>query len=250
MKKLLLIALLFISVKSFAQVTFEQSYPLRGWLYKSTSTEWDYCTEVNNEVSLYDINHNLIESFSPTIPSGYSFVAIWSLSKNLFSLDNKYTIGYTCSNSSSGIYESLVSEDDGITLLQVDSAYGGEVYNTSAGTKLLLVKGPFNATYSVYSLPGTFYATDIAHPQGSGSDVGNAFLNPTTDAIHLPYSLNNGDQGELDIVNMNGQTVKQYKVTGAFNDVLIYGNDLPKGSYLYYLSANGTKSEAKQFVVQ
>ena len=250
MKKILLISLLLLSVKGFAQITLEQTYPIYTYGFKVASNEWNYCNVTGNTLNIYSLNHSFITSFPLTIPSGNINVNIFILSKGLFVSDtSQYTVEYYSYNSSNYQYTTDIISQNGNKLLEIDSSAGDNVFSTSEGAKLIVYAGANPIHTKIYSLPGT-YAAGIARPQGNDGDVNNAYPNPTADAIHLPYTLNGNEQGEIEIVNMNGQLLKQYKVTNAFNDILLYTNELPKGSYLYYLETDGVKSPAKQFLVQ
>ncbi len=252
MKKILWIALLLISVKGFTQITLEHTYPVETSIVEISPNYWNYYNATGNTLYIYSLNHSLITSFQITIPIGHEFDGAYFLSKGLFTSDtSQYAFEGVFSDTAAGGYLFGICDiqtQNGTTLLEVDSCFGGDIANTSEGTKFLVEIGEKGYT-QIYDLPGAYF-TGIPRPHGDGSDVNNAYPNPTADVIHLPYTLNGNEQGELIVTNMSGQLLKQYTVTNAFSDILLNTNDLPKGCYLYYLITNGTNSAAKQFVVQ
>jgi len=54
----------------------------------------------------------------------------------------------------------------------------------------------------------------------------------------------------LKIYDLNGKTIKEFKLSNASNKMQLNELDLSAGVYLYQLICDGEKGESKQFVVQ
>ena len=74
----------------------------------------------------------------------------------------------------------------------------------------------------------------------------NPFKNSTTIEYALPLDDKNAS---ILIFNLNGQTIKEYKLLEAKGTITIDANTLTKGLYLYSLISNGQEIATKKMLV-
>ncbi len=78
-----------------------------------------------------------------------------------------------------------------------------------------------------YNQPGSDEVNTHAYP--------NPFTNHTTIAYQLPQGCSRAD---LIISDMNGEVIKKYTVTNAFNTIELSVGSLPTGTYTFSLSTS------------
>lgn len=256
MKKLLIAACLFYSGVSFAQINLEHTYTTTVSEAQTAPSTWNYYTADASNINVYDITHALIMNVpTPTI-GGFKYSGIRYLSKNLYNSSGLWTweIDYLNTTTKPWEYLMTVYDQTGTQLFREDSCFGGGVFNTSSGTKMIcnlygVTKGYYGG--KVYSLSGTLYATA---PEVSNNNnnytLTNPYPNPSNDLIHLAYSLPAGsDKAEMVITNISGQAIKTCNVGIAFNDLIFDTKQYPAGEYLYYIHTNNYTSPASKFII-
>ena len=242
MKKLIIMLLIIASGSSYAQITLENTYPNSGLalhLVKLSSSGYKYVISDTSTITLFNLNHTVFRSINIP-PGGYTSVFnICYISEELFNTnptDIEYFLLY--SHSSPGFAK--VFDEAGNLLFFQDSVvmYGsplGRCYEdfisyTSSGYKMMIAHG-LGTVASVYSLPGFLPCNDCTNgvitgmvPNNSNLKEGNIsnYPNPakgqTTIEYELPQGITNGD---LVFYTIQGQVIKQFKVTNAFHDIII-----------------------------
>ncbi len=80
--------------------------------------------------------------------------------------------------------------------------------------------------------------------------LGQNTPNPFTNTTEIEYELPNFDNSAfLLILNLNGQTISEYKLTAKKGLVTINSNSLQKGLYLYSLILNGQELDTKKMIL-
>jgi hypothetical protein len=124
------------------------------------------------------------------------------------------------------------------------------IYNTSAGTKMIL--SLTNGKANVYSLTGTLTAGIKGYTNNGllTNLVSNPYPNPTNNTTRVDYTLPNGvNQGEIVFYDLQGKEIKRFKVDRTFDSLLISTTDIPAGTYYYQLQTSSQASGGKKLVV-
>ncbi len=281
MKKLLALLLFIVSLNNYAQITLENYYPTGGLnqnylrLVKLSSSGYKYVISDQTKITLYNLNHAFFKTINfPALTGGVgSMPQIYYLSEELFNTnpaDIEYSIFYTDTMGMFSKGHSAVIDELGNVLISKDSTLmqGGRNYGiedfisyTPLGVKMIIwqegAKGAF-----VYSLPGTLpchdctngTTTSVATNNSGGANIEKIsnYPNPTAGQTTIVYTLPQGiAAADLVIYDLSGQEIKRYKVTNAFNDVILSTTDLAAGTYYYQIQAtNGYKAGKKMVVVK
>jgi hypothetical protein len=264
--------LLLHSDMSIAQITLEHSYSHSNvYVTQISSTDWNYYTQDDSALSIYDINHSLLKSIIiPPMKSGlvqYPYGVVSYVSTNLFNIDSYYEYAFYNTNTN----QLYIFNELGTQLFSLDSvgnAYGNvnnnvnadnhipfECFNSSAGIKMIVNRMYEVASQyikymagNVYSLGGN-YVTAIKPINTNGNNE-LPYPNPSSSFIHLTYNLPIGtEQAEMVITNISGQILKTYTLGTAFNDVLADTKDYSPGKYLYYIHSGNYVSPTSKFIV-
>jgi hypothetical protein len=271
MKKILLIALIAFITNTKAQITFEFALDSASAL---TSTEdelmiinfellGDEYVRINRHgqnISIYNMNHALVKTISYAsfpVGMGSNNCIFLYFSQLLFNTDNKIEFMYGSQSANNPHNYTGIYNEDG-TLLFSDTAWAAvyptypmqeyPIYNTSAGTKMIL--SYTNGQAKIFDLGGTLTTAIDRVNTHTNTGLGNAYPNPTTNSTTIPYTLPNGsNQGEVVFYNTQGVEVKRFKVDNTFNSLLISTSDILAGTYYYQLQINGSASATKKMVV-
>jgi Secretion system C-terminal sorting domain len=272
MKKTFL-TLLFFTVlfqrNSIAQITLEHTYPLASVHLYMTKLEVDgdkYVWRdlwINREIKLYNLNHSLFKTM--TLPGSISWVnntipSLLYISQHLFALDDSVEYMFVYIDVNTNMYKTTIINELGSIIFVADSLVPlvmanvpqeqVPIYNTSAGTKMILSVQYGGGIANVYGLPGNL--TTSIEPNIFSDDLGKmlAYPNPTSGESHIPYQLPLGETtGEIVFYNLTGAEIKRYRVDTAFTELVLTTSDLAAGSYYYQLQTPRSKSEGKKLVV-
>src|SRR6185295_10623576 len=210
MKKIILLSVAaFLSLHAFAQITLEQTYDSAGIYsdYYSPSELYVVNLEVDNDkyvvidriqksVRLYNMNHTLWKtiSFASAIDLvvDYNFQAILYISQHLFDLDDEIEFLYVDQYTLMSTCVTQVINEDGSILFTANNQGPWvrvtapqqqlPIYNTSAGTKMILSGADgYDINAYVYSLGGTLTTGLITyHNTGQGElNISLPYPNPT-----------------------------------------------------------------------
>ncbi len=265
MKNLLLIAFAIMPMLSKGQITLEHTYGAINFaqpvLFSSNGEK--IMTYDTAQVYLYNMDHTLWKTISPSITTGYKIAYVYGVSDNLFNSDNlvEAVIGYV-SLSTFPRYKSDVVSEAGTVITSLDTSYSGSIhYNSGANsyklfTNLLTYSSASPYTTNVYSLPGTLPCgkcgglgtESVDHaPAGTGM---NAFPNPSAGMTVITYDLPNGvSNGLITLYNSNGQVSRVYSVNSNSRELIINSNELAPGMYSYSLSGDGIAPVTKKMII-
>jgi hypothetical protein len=122
-----------------------------------------------------------------------------------------------------------------------------------AGTKLVVYSydysiWPYSIMTSIFDLPGELLSYDAG--PGHQLNAQNAYPNPSSDFILIPYDLPKGYvDGEIQVMDMQGKIIQSFRVDHQFDNLHINTAQYPKGTYLYRIIADGYQSEAKKLII-
>jgi hypothetical protein len=255
MKRVLIPIFVLLSIVSYSQVVFENSYAgnWRMYLEKVDDEGFKYVSvnDATKRVVLYNLDHTIWKDINAGIPSTATilYTAPFYASKTLFNSDSKIEV-FVCYADGSGYIGKIVNED-GVVLNTFSNVAWHNIKNTDGGCKLLIHKNPASGSVQyteVYGLPGQY--AGIQKPGKDDTETG-LYPNPVQEAATLTYTLPAGvNAAQVLVYNASGQQVRSYQVSNQFSSIIISRGDLPPGSYVYSLQVPGSKPVAKQFVIQ
>ena len=277
LKKLFIVLLFAFSLKTDAQISLLNSYPITYFRYslQSVYLKHDGFKFVNwhsDTLSFY--NMNLTPFRSTVFPSAWMSqqFSVEYISEGLFDNDSLH-IDYVLNGDSVVIYKdngSVVYRNDSAVLPQYTTyqygiGMGGPVFypvmSTDSGTFMVLTQmSSTNAIANqLYKLPGSlpcvpgclgdFYAS---MPQISNNSSGamSIYPNPAVSYTNIYYTLPEGTKnGELVLYDLAGREIKKYTVTSRVDHLLLTTSDIKAGTYFYQLLVNGIGISTKKIVV-
>jgi len=272
MKNILLIAFLAIGINANAQITLEHTYDSAGYYFNTAKLSQLYVVKLEVDgykyvfvdrtdklVKLYNLNHTHWKSISfaaaTDLNSSADVQDIMYISQHLFDTDNEIEFLYVDQNGPGSAVTQVINEDGSILFTATNQAPFDKIsaplaqlpiYNTSAGTKMILSGTDGNAY--VYSLPGTLSNLKNIGSDNSGLSV--PYPNPANDMTkidyHLPVDVN---KGEIVFFDIQGNEIKRFSVDQTFTTLLVSTSDIAAGTYYYQLQTAGQKSEGKKLIV-
>ena len=255
MKKIIfgLIATFGISIVTFGQATLENSYQTTKWQYEQTNAfitdaglHYYTLNNVTNTLLIYNSSHSLIKTVVIPISTGFTLQYIYGLTDKLFNTDSLIEFIIF----SQGVYDPATGTQNQMTLINENGTilqqFGNKseayvIKGTTGNYKLITLSNPYNAVptatnfdYDVYSLPGTSLGTVLLN-KNSNSLVG--YPNPTENKIAITNNLNNGQNGILEVFDVNGRKVIQKNIIGEENgEINLDTTELSSGVYIYKLN--------------
>lgn len=214
-----------------------------------------------NEVRLYNLNHSLWKTISINIPSGYTRWYPAFITEKLVNSDNNVELFVSYGSNPNAANKIQLINESGNVLTTIDSAdidTDVPTIQTTGNNTYKLVLKCGKDKWCVYALPGTIPCDKCGNGLGLGKpgkgittgNVSNPVPNPSNAQTTISYTLPVGaKEGVIDIYDIKGQKVKSYRVDNSFENLLINNTDLNSGTYYYYLSANGARSETKKMLV-
>ena len=130
-----------------------------------------------------------------------------------------------------------------------------DVINLNGSFKLRLptINGD---TTLIYSLPGSLPCdacggpTSIVKNNSTTNTMPNAYPNPTSTQITIPYTLSSSDtKGKINIYDINGKIVKEYNVDNTFDNFILDTQEFSAGTYYYNLTTSSGVSDSKKIIV-
>ena len=232
-----------------AQITPERNYTSLVYPGKLSTGDVKYVgyselTTTTGQIKIYNANHSIYKQVNVTVPAGATVEDITYLSDKLFNPTAGLEFVLNMRNVSATVYGGMrIIDENGAVLFARDSTSYPEIYNTPAGTKMLL-NYYSDSMAKVYGLSGTLTALAVA-PKAS-SDALLPYPNPTAADIRLPYSVATGQVAQLIVRDVTGRQMSSYQVDSAFDHLLFSTRGLRPGIY-FYTVANGP---ARRFTVQ
>jgi Chaperone of endosialidase/Secretion system C-terminal sorting domain len=95
-----------------------------------------------------------------------------------------------------------------------------------------------------------FTESELQAIQMNGFYLGQNTPNPFKTSTVIEYSLPEGEtEASILLLNLNGQTLREFKLTAVKGSITIESNTMQKGMYLYSLIANGEEIATKKMIV-
>lgn len=271
MKKLaLIIVLTIIGLTSFAQLTILHTF--NDYMYYSSADDTynnmiinenkyitAYTQEENGTIKYYiynaDFSLDNLQTITPNnLPEGYSLYSTYCkfLSNNLINTDDYYEwliVGYnSAAQINEGYYSYIVNSQGDIIYdfgYSSTTSFSFHVANEQLRAMRLTTVYDENNNWhystEIYSCGGS--VTRIAESKGKNST--NAYPNPATSFINLPYELNNDETSTMNIYDINGRLIEQKPIGYHFRNLELNVSNYKAGTYIY--EYNG---ESYRFVVQ
>ena len=253
------IVILFITISVKSQITFENKYPIQPFKLKLCNLtnggyKYYWLDQTTNQIKMYNANHTIFKTINVTPPTTpFVYNGLLFISDNLFNSDNlvEFVINYYKSPST---YQSILFNENNINLFTSNSP-AGELLNISGNYKWKLPSTTTDSTF-IYGLPGSLPCeacggpTSIVKNNTTTNTIPNAYPNPTSTQITIPYTLTNSDtKGKINIYDINGKIVKEYNVDNTFDNLILDTQEFSAGTYYYNLTTNSGVSDAKKIIV-
>jgi hypothetical protein len=252
----ILTLLLSVSIHSQAQISPEQTYtgvsaayiklPVAGYKYYVMDVANIQCRIYNNDQSLW-------KTINLSIPANYYLCDIQYVTESLFNTDNSIELLYVSYTYNTALayytYDTRIANENGTLLLSIPGAGYSYVYPAQTGSKLFIwvydfAVSPSKVNTMIYNIPGQTSAANSDSPPAAQVPLHNAFPNPATNAVTIPYNLPaNIKQAELKLYTVGGTLIKSFTVDHSLNTIVVQTSDLPSGMYLYRIESAGFKSE-------
>lgn len=276
MKNLATCLFVIICLGSSAQITLEQSYPTGSLsqdylrFVKLSSSGYKYVINDTNTITLYNLDHTVFKTMTIPITGAITSMAIFYMSEELFDTDSSDVEYFVYYGDASFVCHSRVFDEFGNVLFSEDNTtmsitnrYDEEsfVSATALGAKMIIWKAASaGGGASVYSLPGFLpchdcsngVLTGIASPNGMplNGSISNPFPNPAIGQTKIEYTLPQGvTAADLLIYDISGHEIKRYKVTNAFNNIIISTGEFEAGTYFYQIQTPTGYNETKKMIV-
>ena len=95
-----------------------------------------------------------------------------------------------------------------------------------------------------------FTESELQAIEVNGYYLGQNTPNPFKTSTVIEYSLPEGEtEASILLLNLNGQTLREFKLTAVKGSITIDSNTMQKGMYLYSLIANGKEIATKKMIV-
>lgn len=257
MKKIIfsLIASALISNLSFGQASLEHSYTTKVWDYENhnsfkTKNGINYFTLDNttNTLQFFDSNHILFKTIVIPISSGYTLHYISTINDILFNSDDLIEfIVFSSNNTDFYIKKATLLNENAIVLQEFGNKNEAFVIKTIEGTyKLITYLQPYGQipattdyVFDVYNLPGTTLNTVTNKKIDENSFI--SYPNPAANRIAITNPLKNGENGMLEVFDINGKKVLQKKIYGVNTELNLDVTDLTRGVYIYSINGKTNK---------
>lgn len=118
--------------------------------------------------------------------------------------------------------------------------------------EVTLLKDKLEAAEKTYVVTNqsNFSESELQSIQVNGYYLGQNTPNPFRTSTVIEYSLPEGEtEASILLLNLNGQTLREFKLTDIKGSITIESNTLQKGMYLYSLIANGKEIITKKMIV-
>lgn len=247
MKKTILgiIATIAISNLSYGQITLEHSYVSNKWQYEEsnafmTVSGVNYYTFDNatNTMLIYNNSHTLIKTVNIPVDSGYYINYFYAISDKLFNSDSQIEF-IIAMNETSGTNKKLnLINENGIVLQQFGNKNGAKIIKVSSSEyKMATYLSPntssINFNIDIYSLPGTYLNIN-----SNKTNINSLFVypNPSENNIYISSNLENGQNGTLEVFDINGKKVMEKNVIGENYEINLNISELSSGVYIYKLN--------------
>ena len=226
-KNYLVIAFISLSICVNAQITLTNTINSYSMVTTSNfNTNCIYYAPDSNTLKIFDENFVLEKTIS-NLPT---FSQVHYMSKNLFSLNNKYDFLLKIINTTTNTYEWKLYNEDKQLLFNF-----GEwlplffVKNKLFAYKTEFVNNHYNYTTKIYNLPGQLNSSELIVNKSNSF----AFPNPAENVININYNTNKME--EMHIIDLNGNIIENYLLDPSLKTIQINVSNYSKGIYIYRL---------------
>ncbi|MFA5542114.1 MAG: T9SS type A sorting domain-containing protein [Bacteroidales bacterium] len=240
-KNYLVIAFISLSICVNAQITLTNTINSLSPVSQSIwNTNCIYYAPDSNTLKIFDENFVLEKTIS-NLPT---FSSVGLMSKNLFSLNNKYDFMLTIRNATTNTYECKLYNEDKQLLFNFGELSPWMIFVNNFGelspwivvnnklfaNKLEVVNNHYNYTTKIYNLPGQLNSSSELIVNTSNSF---AFPNPSENVININYNTNKME--EMHIIDLNGNIIENYLLDPSLKTIQINVSNYSKGIYIYRL---------------
>lgn len=252
MKKLIFsVAMICVANFSFGQINLEHSFDAEQYVltYVDSNT-LKYVALKNNQITIYNSDYSISNTFQVTIPAGFNRVFLstfndfpFNVSKHVFNTDNNLEFfvffqGNNYPESKVMIYNengNIIKDFAGNYVYELVQIFHDNITNTN---KLKLGKyetGSSNPRFDIYSLPTSSLTTKEIQQGGKLS----AFPIPTNKILNIINPQNGTNK--IEIFDVTGKMVIVKNFTNTDNKISLDVENLPKGTYLYKIGDLSSK---------
>jgi len=265
MKKYLLLIIIALAFQSnsHSQITLINTYNNAIYVTNIEDEGYKYfgIDFESNQVLMYNTDHTLWKTINIDVPENNTIDEIAYVSSKLFNNDNLIELlvvfnEYIETSDTSGyfLYTTKIINENGVVFLDVTGGGYSVVFNTAEDIANLLLYvydfsvSPFTVSTEVYSIPGVPY---YINEEGMGVKLKNAFPNPTSSLITIPFTFNNKVvTAKIVVYNELGVEVYRDQVAPNSNNYKLNSNQFPKGSYFYSIITDGYQSPSRKIIIQ
>jgi hypothetical protein len=239
-----LIITIAISNSSFGQAILEQSYLTKGWDYDRfnsfiTQSGVNYFTldKSTATLKLFNSSHTLFKTVIIPLAPGYELTNISTVNDILFNSDT--FIEFIAFSQSGTTRRATLVNENSIVLQEFGNKREANIIKVGASYKMITMIEPFEipgATdfqFDVYSLPGT---TLNVTSNTIDENLFFGYPNPTQNFISITNNLQIGQNGILEIFDMNGKKLLEKNVRGENSEINIDVTEFTTGVYIYKLN--------------
>ncbi len=257
-----LLVLLFAFGFAHSQITFEHSYDYSGDYTKLANSGYKiyHMDVVNSKCLIYNTNHTLWKTINLSVPANNYLYDIKYVSENLFTTDNSLALAYIYYSYNATnqyyTYTAKIVKENGAELLSIPGCQYLYAFNLEdLGTKMEAYVFDYSQlNYTVqtrfYTLPGSLI-NGVQEQHIKDLSSLKAFPNPAGNFTTVPYTLPEGEfEGTLTITDLQGKIVQKHTVDRNFDNIIIETGQLPRGTYLYYLTSGSYCSRAEKLIVE
>lgn len=260
---LFFMAILLGSHPAQSQVQLEKTYSHSGtYSHLAVSGDKFFVMDVGlAQCRVYHDNHNLWKTINLSVPANNFLYDLKFLSENLFTTDNSLCIAYIYySYNETGQYYSYnakIIQENGTLLREIPGCQYMYIDVLADGSAKLITYSydysvyPSTIQTSVFSLPGTFVATEKNPYNETKANIGSAMPNPAREQVALPYHLpDNCKNATLLLRDINGNTLKNWPLSNQNGQISLQVASFPRGTYFYRIEADDYQSATGKLVLQ
>lgn len=254
MKKLLLIVLLAFNT-TFLSAQINLIHSFNSWevfpFMKGSETWYAYVNYETISIDLLRPDFSLYKKVVLPVYDGHEgyYTCIYNVSDKLFNDDDNIEILVFYFDEITGNRKSLVClVDEDSQFIQEVAAYGYlpivcNFFISAEGTYMLSIKGArddnngvSHAVIDLFSLPGTCLSSE-----NEKLPLLNAWPNPGSDCIEIPYQLKTGTSSTMQIYDLKGTLIEQKTLNGPAGRIQLQTSQYQKGVYIYNYDGTSNK---------
>ncbi len=130
----------------------------------------------------------------------------------------------------------ILVNEDGVLLQNFGNRFFSKIFKYGNDYKLVLSDQSYPLqNVDVYRLPGS---TDEQNLVEKGTFM---FPNPSNSTITIVNALNDGENGRVEIFNLNGEKLFERNVTGTSTGLIVDVSNLSSGVYIYKINGKSKK---------